>query len=185
MIVFEKCDNATSSVTCKSEEDIETWIQFKYMTIAINQKKIIQHKFEEDRIDKFSQLIWFPLSSKNRVDYVMDITRTSVEFNDNYFNVGSIMSDIDQGYTVVKKPSRELPYRNNFQNSITLEPNLNRLVYYRRVYSFLDLLADLGGLAGALRIVCSLLISVFSYYSAYQFMMSELFVQSLENKETF
>lgn len=41
MIVFEKCNNATSPVVCKSAEEIETWMEFKYISIAYNQKKII------------------------------------------------------------------------------------------------------------------------------------------------
>lgn len=102
MIVFEKCNNATSPVVCKSEREIETWMEYKYIGVAINQKKVIQHKFENERIDKFSSLEWFPLSIKNRVDNVFEVTRTSVEFNDNYFNVGSIMTDYDEGFAVKK-----------------------------------------------------------------------------------
>ena len=107
------------------------------------------------------------MSSKNRIDYVVEATRTSVEFNDHYFNVGSIMADYDKGFVLKKMPNREMSYKNNFQNAVTIELSLNQVVYYRRIYSFLELIADLGGLAGGLKIVCYGIITAYSYYGAY------------------
>ena len=45
MVVFEKCDPTQRS--CKSEEEIEKWMRFKYILILLNEKLFIQHEFGE------------------------------------------------------------------------------------------------------------------------------------------
>ena len=37
MVVFEKCDNRTSS-KCRSDEEIEDWLEFKYIVVLENNK---------------------------------------------------------------------------------------------------------------------------------------------------
>ena len=46
MIVFEKCNNETSEVRCKSEDEISQWMQQKYILVYLNQRKFVQHKFD-------------------------------------------------------------------------------------------------------------------------------------------
>ena len=78
-------------------------------------------------------------------------------------------------------PTRLMPYRNQMQNAITFEMNLNKKKYFRRVYSFLDFLSDLGGLFGATRPIILAILTVFNFYASYQFIMHELFIHSVED----
>ena len=77
-------------------------------------------------------------------------------------------------------PTRLMPWRNQFQNAITFEMNLNKKKYFRSVYSFLDFLSDLGGLFGATRPIILAILTVFNLYASYQFIMHELFIHSVK-----
>lgn len=78
-------------------------------------------------------------------------------------------------------PTRLMPYRNQMQNAITFEMNLNKKKYFRRVYSFLDFLSDVGGLFGATRPIILAILTVFNFYASYQFIMHELFIHSVDD----
>lgn len=69
-----------------------------------------------------------------------------------------------------------MPYPNNFHNAITYELNQDKLIFIRRVYSFFDLLRDVGGLFSALAGFCTLLVSIVQYRGVYMYLQKELFV---------
>ena len=63
MVVFELCDpEADETLKCKSEIEIEEWMRQKYLIVYINEKRFIQHKFDEERIKKHSIFNWYPLT---------------------------------------------------------------------------------------------------------------------------
>ena len=76
MVVFEKCHNIKDEVTCKSDAEIEAWMQGRYFMLVTNQKRFIEHKFAEGKIEMKSVLVWYPLNSTGRTDYVLKIERT-------------------------------------------------------------------------------------------------------------
>ncbi len=45
MVVFEKCDNSKrpEGSKCKTEEEIEAWMAFKYILLFNNDARFIQH----------------------------------------------------------------------------------------------------------------------------------------------
>ena len=98
MIVFETCNNKTSSQTCKSEAEIEEWFENKYIFTLFNQKKFQQHKFEDERIQRFSQIKWHPLTYNLRADYAYLITRGELQLNDKHFNIGGIFTEYESGF---------------------------------------------------------------------------------------
>ena len=114
VIVFEKCDPRTSSVPCKSEEEIEDWMYFKYLVVFSNQKKFQSHKFSDDKINAEAEVTWYPLNAKTRSEYVHHITRISIELRDMLFDIGSWTAFYDTGFLIERKPNREMPYRNRF-----------------------------------------------------------------------
>ena len=50
MAVFDKCDNSTSSIVCKSEEEFSKWIEGKYFFAYWNIKQFVQDEFLNNRI---------------------------------------------------------------------------------------------------------------------------------------
>ena len=73
------------------------------------------------------------------------------------------------------EPNRDLPYKNRFQNAITYEVTLTLTRYFRRVYSILDFLSEIGGLFSTFTRLFLLIITGLNYFGSYQFVMRELF----------
>ena len=81
--------------------------------------------------------------------------------SDSIEDFGGLMTEYKTAYFLEEKFNRLLPYKNKFQNSITFEMSLNKRVYVRHVYTFLDMIGDLGGLFGALTPLCVIIVSIF------------------------
>ena len=94
------------------------------------------------------------------------MTRTYFNLNDYQFNLSNIRVDKEAGFEIAKKNSRNLPYKNNFLNSVTYEMSLTRLHYTRIVYSFLDLMKDIGGLFSAIGPIFGLIVNLLQYRGA-------------------
>ena len=94
------------------------------------------------------------------------VKRASFNLNDYIFNLSNILMDLETGLDIEVKPSRLLPYKNLFQNSITYEISLTRLHYTRIVYSFLDLMKDVGGLFSAIGPLFGIIVNMLQYRGA-------------------
>ena len=55
--------------------------------------------------------------------------------------------------------------------------------YFRRVYTILDLLSDLGGLFSSSKIICVVLLTIFQFYGSYQFVMNDLFSHNKHSRK--
>ena len=128
MVVFEKCD-PEKRTTCKSEEEITAWLEFKYIILLENSKQFVSHLFETDRIAESGWIRWFPVSNQARTDYVKIINRSELNLNDYRVNIGSLIQDIDSGFEPVNGINRLLPYKNRFWNAITYEMSLTQFSY--------------------------------------------------------
>ena len=102
----------------------------------------------------------------------MMYTRLAFELEDNYSTFGA---DEIKGLKLDQKPSRTLPYDNNFINSVTFELELDQIYYYRRVYKFLDFLSELGGLFSAFSRICLVVITGLNYFGSFQYVMADNF----------
>ena len=107
---------------------------------------------------------------------MVKLHRLSIDMQDDYFSVPGLAIEDELGFVSTKEPARELPYANDFHNTVTLEMSFNHISYSRQVYGTLDFLADIGGLFAALKAPFLLVLSVFNFYSSYQFVMADNFV---------
>lgn len=108
------CHEEKQKVTCKNETEIKKWMIGRYFMLITNQKRFIEHKFEDGKIQAKSVLVWYPLNATGRTDYVQKIERTEINLYDNYYSVGEIWKELDLGFQENRMPNRELPYRNLF-----------------------------------------------------------------------
>ena len=93
MVVFEKCDIAKrpSGAKCKTDAQIEEWMQFKYILTLENEAKFIQHNFGKKRIEKRSQAHQYALNYSTRSDFVNVLGRELVHFSDRIINVLGVL----------------------------------------------------------------------------------------------
>ena len=59
-------------------------------------------------------------------------------------------------------------------NAVTFELSLSIEVHDRKVYSMLDILSDLGGLYGALRIIFFFTVTFFQYRGSHMFILRDM-----------
>ena len=94
---------------------------------------------------------------------------------------GSWFTDEEKIFDLEAKPTRVLPYTNDFHNAVTYELSNSNQVYYRNVYGLLDYLRDIGGLYGALTALCFALVYIFQHNGANMFVMTEMFTAPKKN----
>ena len=89
------------------------------------------------------------------------IQQKEMELDDSIFNLGDVFTEGERGFYLMQKPNREMSYVNLYQNAITYEMSLDKHVHSRRVYSFFDWSADIGGLFGAVTATCGFILFIF------------------------
>ena len=73
MIVFERCD--PEKTTCKSETEIDEWLQYRWIVVLENRKEFSQREFDHKSVQESSYFYWFSLTPELRMDYVREIQR--------------------------------------------------------------------------------------------------------------
>ena len=90
--------------------------------------------------------------------YSVHINR--LDLKDEYTNLGHVFQTYE--FFVIKRgPVRPYDYNDDVQLAITYELDRDLSIIRRKVYRFLDLLSDIGGLAGTLFALFSVLIVIF------------------------
>lgn len=71
-----------------------------------------------------------------------------------------------------------MPYasNSNFYNSITYELSTDRTLYTRSVYSIFDFFGNVGGLFGALTVICRILVKIFQLKGIYIQLLDDLYM---------
>ena len=116
------------------------------------------------------------MTPDSRLDYVTKLMRTKIILNDSHMNYAGLSVEERSGFFLEQYPSRVLTYKNRWQNAITIEMNLDSRMYHRKVYSWGDYISDMGGLFGALSPISISILTIVNFYSAYQYLMDDLFV---------
>ena len=68
MVVFEKCDSEKRS--CASEGEIAKWMMGRYIITLENQRKFVEHQFDDERFMSSAEIKWYPLNSDSRNEFV-------------------------------------------------------------------------------------------------------------------
>ena len=134
----------------------------KYIVTLENEKTFNSHKFDHGRLAEKSTIRFYPLNYKSRIEFVKKIYRAKIAFSDEAIDMAGLRSEQKKAYFLeYGSSSRLLPYKNTIWNALTIEVSLDEREFDRQVYSFLDMLGDVGGLFGALGPVCAILVTIF------------------------
>ena len=100
MIVFEKCNSTVLGRACKTEDEINDWLRFKYIVALENERFFVQDKFDEERIAGVSHLSWYSITPLGqRSDYVRMINLSDVVLNDDIYDVASKNEETEMAFT--------------------------------------------------------------------------------------
>ena len=78
-------------------------------------------------------------------------------------------------FLVKRKETMPYEFDDNVWLSITFEMSLDVIEYEREVYTFLMMMSDIGGLAGALFTLLSLLMALWNFNAFDNYMVSKLY----------
>lgn len=96
--------------TCKSEEEIKSWLDGKYMITLENSKRFVKDQLYEDSIVAESAILWHPVGSVLDHWNVRMIQRGRAEVNDNFFSLHGLTSVKYETFTIYDSPTRQLNY---------------------------------------------------------------------------
>ena len=101
-----------------------------------------------------SLLKFFRLTPTLRTEYVAQVQRNHVVLQDSLFGFSFVEQKEEYGFSLDWQASREINYDDKLQTVVTIELSNQQTAYFRKVYTFLDLLADLGGLFSSISLLC-------------------------------
>ena len=81
MVVFERCDPGQR--ICKSDEEINEWMSFKYLVVIDNEQKfdlMSISEFEKQRISVNSNIIWHSMTMDYRQDTIRRLTYSEYQY---------------------------------------------------------------------------------------------------------
>ena len=83
VLVFEKCDEPDgSSLVCKSDTEIKTWLQRKFILVLYNQKRFRLEAFNKSKIVPESRSEWVPINSQIREEVVYTVSLMQLNLQD-------------------------------------------------------------------------------------------------------
>ena len=86
--MFEKCNSEALGRPCKTDDEINDWLRFKYIVALENERFFVQDKFDEERISGVSHISWYAITPLDkRSDYVRMINLSDVVLNDDIYDV--------------------------------------------------------------------------------------------------
>ena len=122
-----------------------------------------------------SKVKWFPLDPITRSEYVMTVNRSFMDLADSQFDLAGLLKEKESGFFSEWTTTRQIPYLTNWRTALTFEMSVDRRVYFRKVYSTLDFLSDVGGIYSALAPILTFFLIIINFWSSYQFLMGDLF----------
>ena len=130
---------------------------------------------QSEKLTKTSRLQWNVISPQIRQDIYSYIQMTELDLND---NIGTLVADSDMHrlFSIVPGPLRMYDFDDDVQLAITYEFKRDLQVIRRKVYSFLDWMRDIGGLAGALHATFAAAIIVFQYKAVISYVSNHVFL---------
>lgn len=177
IIAFTMCRDRTlenDGYVCQDEAVIKHWLARKFILVLENRVSFDKENVENQGLLKESVLVWNVVSPQIRSDYYNYIDLTSVSLNDEIWDAGmrTVKHDI---FETRPGPFRLWDFPDDVHTVITYELNRDLSIIKRKVFSILDFLGSIGGLAGALIAIFSIAIVIFQYKATIFYMGNNLY----------
>lgn len=156
-----KCDS-TKRADCKSEADIDTWIDQAQVSLYYNNFYFDSDDYVNPVKKYIDDKLWFSIMPAIRKDADVFVRQNTYSLQDGYFQIGgedtgTFMSVSGQRETI---DDYEIGDQKMIRVYFRIDPILTE--YNRQVYSSGDLLAQVGGVFSFLQGIGAVLVFIFS-----------------------
>ena len=119
---FEKCKDRPD---CKSDKEILEWLQRKFIFTLQNEIHFELDDYTENKITSNSKVVWYPINSQLRSEYINLIKITTLELQDS-IPFGELEVHTEEIFTVVWERERPYEFIDNVHLSISFEMCLDK-----------------------------------------------------------
>ena len=147
---------------CKDEATIKEWLARKFILTMENHIYFDKQNVEDNGLKKQSVLVWNVLSPQIRTDYYNYVELIRTKLYDEIWDIG-LRQVNHELFSVAPGPFRLWDFPDDVHLAITYEFNKDLQQVHRTVYSIMDLLGDLGGLASSVIALFTAFVIIFQY----------------------
>lgn len=161
---------------CKSQQDIDNWLENKYLVVLTNQKRF--DPITEDnanRIAKESVVQWYPISSAVSMTYELEVKESMLNLD---LRMSLLPSELLPYFEIAEK--RAFPFvRSKSTERVPVRMTLDMSLYMgfssRVLYSVPELIRDIGGFVVFFVIFSGTISFVLNYQKLDNFMVQQLY----------
>ena len=184
VFLFERCDPETfTQGECQSDEAITDWIRRKFVIIYFNQMRFNTLEYAENgKISREAKLVYIPINSQLREEIVYQVQLTNLQLQDEYYQFSHLTEDETTIFNHFRTVGRPYEFKDRMHVQVTFEFDLTLYRIDRDVYSLLDLIGDLGGLAEGLFIILAIILGLLTFNDFDHFLIEHLYGKYDEQK---
>ena len=145
-LAFEVCEDTP---ICHPREKIMNWLRRKFLVVLENTLNFDRENVKNNGIKHRSRLNWNVASPQLRTEYANVLEVNKLDLLDNIIDIG-FRREQHQVYELNQSGFRVWDFPDSDQIVVSYEFNRNLTTVRRKVYSILEFLGDIGGLAGSL-----------------------------------
>lgn len=167
-----KCVNSSSNnVICKSAEEIDTFLNGKYVSLWIEQKNFDMQNYKKPIFSKL-KTYYRGIQLGELKNVRLYIKKTLIQTDDSiiYSNKNLMQS---YAHESLEYDSNSYDDK-NFFFSFVLYSGTNTQIYQRKYQKLFDLIANLGGMLSSLTLICSLFVKLFMEWQINELIMNKL-----------
>ena len=130
-----------------------------------------------EKIHKEARPAWHQINGLIRNEYVHKVKISHIDLHDNLYAVDDSAENEKIFEIKYNAGTRYYDLDDAVLTSVAFEMDLDLQVVSRQVYRFLDVLGDIGGLAGSLKVFFSVIIMFLQYHAPYNYLAEATFRQ--------
>ena len=153
------------------------FLQRKFIALQYNQAKFVRDGYFEEAVTRESLLTWIPLNSQIREQSNYKISQTFMELQDYEIIELDDLTKLEIEESFVWKQIRSIPYEfpDAIHSAVAIELDLSLNTVERSVYTYVDLLSDVGGIQGIMVSTIALIVSYTSINSFDNYLVQKLY----------
>ena len=162
---------------------IEQTLRGSFIVLLANEIRFDDRNYGEEAILRESKIIWERISINYQQQIPIKITRTELNLQDEYINLGSPTKTSADVFELDMQSRKPYELDETLVAVVTFEMNLDQHVIIRLHYSFLDLLSGLGGFLKAVGYTGAIGASLMHLKNVDDFLVPRLYNFSSDEKE--